>query len=270
MTIRSIKAHDIPMIASAIAGRNASPQERCGYIGTDIESITRYLNEIYEDGGSIVMSRDGLAAGDVIDDNRSVEVIGPYGDSLIAINELIDELRYRHPSYDLLFFVDRENTKVIEAVTALGGTSDEHWEMERLLKEEPAIDPHIRPYRRGEFVYHLHDEIFPRAYYAGRSLEEMSLSDQGKLAVYRDGSDILGYIFYQTNPAYIDFLGVRESARKRGIGSKLLTYACHDAWQAGDSQVQMSVRKVNPAGLAFMEKHGFTIAEENIALRLRG
>lgn len=270
MTIRSIKAHDIPMIASAMAGRNESPKDRCGYIGSDIEGIARYLNEIYEDGGSILISRDGLVAGDVVDDNRSVEVIGPYADSVIAVNELIEELRYRHPSYDLLFFVDKENDKVIQAVTALGGTAEEHWEMERELIEEEEIDPHIRPYRRGEFVYHLHDELFPRAYYSGRSLEEMSLSAQGKLAVYKDGSDILGYIFYQTDPGYIDFLGVTESARKQGIGSKLLAYACQDAWDEGARHIQMSVRKINPAGLAFMEKHGFTIAEENIALRLRG
>ena len=269
MNIRSIKAHDIPMIASAMAGRNAQPNERCGYIDDDADNIAAYLNEIYQDGGSILLSRDGMVAGDVIDDNRSVEVIGPYGDSVIAVHELIEELRYRHPSYDLLFFVDRENSKVIQAATELGATSDEHWEMVRPLEEgEP--DPNIRLFRRGEFVYSLHDEIFPRAYYAGRSLEEMSLSGQAKLAVFKDGSDILGYIFYQTNPAYIDFLGVAEEARNRGVGSRLLAHACQDAYHDGASQMQMSVRKINPVGLSFMEKHGFSIAEENIALRLRG
>lgn len=269
MNIRSAKAHDIPMIASAMAGRNALPQERCGYIDTDEKSIASYLNEIYEDGGSIILSRDGMVAGDVIDDNRSVEVIGPYGDSVLAVHELIEELRYRHPSYDLLFFVDRQNDHVIQAATELGATSDEHWIVERELVEgEP--DPNIRLFRRGEFVYSLHDEIFPRAYYAGRSLEEMSLSGQGKLAVYKDGSDVLGYIFYQTSPAYIDFLGVAETARKQGIGSRLIEHACQDAWNEGDRRIQMSVRKINSPGVQFMEKHGFTIVEENIALRLRG
>ncbi|NMB03894.1 MAG: GNAT family N-acetyltransferase [Tissierellia bacterium] len=269
MTIRSIKAHDIPMIASVIAGRNQMPQERCGYIDTDVEAITRYLNEIYQDGGSIVMSRDGIVAGDVIDDNRSVEVIGPYGDSVIAVRELIEELRYRHPSYDLLFYVDKENRHVIQAVTEMGATSEEHWEMiGDLIGGEP--DPDIRLYRRGEYVYSLHDEIFPRAYYAGRSLEEMSLSGQGKLALFKQGGEILGYIFYQTDPAYIDFLGVDPAARQKGIGSRLLAHACQDAWHDGARQIQMSVRKINPAGVKFLEKHGFTIAEENLALRLRG
>lgn len=269
MTIRSINAKDIPMIASVMAGRNALAQERCGYIDTDVESITRYLNEIYEDGGSILLSKDGMTAGDVVDDNRSVEVIGPYGDSVIAVLDLIEELRYRHPSYDLLFFVDRKNEPVIRAVTQLGGTSEEHWEMTRFLSEG-TLDPAIRPLRRGEYIRRLHDALFPKAYYAGSSLEELALSGQAKLAVYKQGPDIKGYIFYQTDPAYIDFLGVDEAARTQGIGSKLIEYACHDAWLAGNKDIQMSVRQSNQAGIRFMQKHGFTIAEENIALRLRG
>lgn len=269
MTVRSIKAHDIPMIASGMAGRNAMPQDRCGYIDTDVDSITEYLNEIYEDGGSILVSKDGMVAGDVVDDNRSVEVIGPYGDSVITVLELIEELKYRHPSYDLLFFVDRANEFVIQAVLQLGGTSEEHWEMTRELSVGTP-DPNIRPYRRGEYIYQLHDKLFPKAYYAGKSLEEMSLSGQAKLAVYRDGTDILGYIFYQTDPAYIDFLGVEESARQKGVGSKLLAYALNDAFEAGENSITMSVRQSNKPGMAFLEKHGFVIDQENIALRLRG
>lgn len=269
MTVRSIKAHDIPMIASGMAGRNQLAKDRCGYIDTDADSIASYLNEIYEDGGSILVSKDGMVAGDVVDDNRSVEVIGPYGDSVIAVIELIEELKYRHPSYDLLFFVDRANEFVIQAVIQLGGTSEEHWEMDGELKEAE-VDPSIRPYRRGEYMYHLHDELFPKAYYAGKSLEEMALSSQAKLAVYKEGDEVKGYIFYQTDPAYIDFLGVDEKARQNGIGSKLLAYALNDAYQAGEKNITMSVRQSNKAGISFLEKHGFTIAQENIALRLRG
>lgn len=269
MSIRSIKAQDIPMIASAMAGRNAVAKERCGFIGSDPTQIAEYLSEIYQDGGSILISRDAMAAGDVVDDNRSVEVIGPYGDSVLAVREMIEELRYRHPSYDLLFFVDAENSHVLEALAGAEASREEHWEMVRELEPgEP--DPDIRFFRRGEFIAKLHDELFPRAYYSGKSLEDMALSGHGKLAVFRQEQVILGYIFYQTHPAYIDFLGVSEAARNTGIGTRLLNHACQDAWEQGDRTIAMAVRKANAAGTSFMQKHGFEIAEANISIRLRG
>lgn len=270
MTVRSIKSQDIPMIASGMAGRNQLPADRCGFLGTDVAEIQQYLYEIYEDGGSILLSKDGMVAGDVVDDNRSVEVLGPYADSVITAIELIEELRYRHPSYDLLFFVDRANQTVLQAINQLGGNEQtEHWELTRPVSPVET-DPAIRLIRRGEYVRTLHNRLFPKAYYSGETLEEMAFAGQASLAVYREAGIVKGYIFYQADSGYIDFIGVEETARNQGIGKRLIDFASHDVYSQGGDALHMAVQQTNQVAKQFMLDQGFTMAEENISIRLRG
>lgn len=270
MSIRSIKPHDIPMIASLMVGRNKNPKDHCAYVWDDVGQMGEYLNEIYEEGGSIIMYEDGVAAADILDDNLTVEVLGPYGDSELACTELIQELQLRHPAYELLFFVNEQNVFVREAVKHLGGVETGiHLSMTRLpeLLEE---DKDIRPMRHGEYIRSLHDELFPDTYYSGATLEQMHFKGEAKLAVLKIDGDIKGYVFYQTSPGlYVDYIGVKPDEQNRGYGTRLLAYACRDMFCEYEGKINLTVSREHPKAIRIYEKNNFVIEEENYALRLK-
>lgn len=270
MSIHSIKPHDIPMIANLMVGRNKLAKDHCAYVWDDVDQMREYLDEIYEEGGSIILYEDGVAAADILDDNRTVEVLGPYGDSELACVELIQELQLRHPAYELLFFVHEQNVFVRNAVKQLGGVETGiHLSMVR-TPELIMEDPDIRPLRRGEYIRSLHDELFPDTYYSGATLEEMHFSEEAKLAVLKIDKDIKGYVFYQTTPGlYVDYIGVKPQEENKGYGTRLLAYACRDMFCTYEGKINITVSKDQPKAIRLYEKNHFVIEEENYTLRLK-
>ncbi|MFX0210358.1 MAG: GNAT family N-acetyltransferase [Candidatus Hodarchaeota archaeon] len=71
----------------------------------------------------------------------------------------------------------------------------------------------------------LHDTIFPNTYYSGKQIVKM-LNDKKKVFIVDENEFLRGYIYIildeSTNKGYIDFLGVAKSARRQGIGTRLV------------------------------------------------
>ena len=88
-----------------------------------------------------------------------------------------------------------------------------------------------------------------------------------EIFVYDDQGDILGIcivridhsppIMRETDRAEITDLGVRESARRKGIGTRLLDEAIAWVEASGVRRIEIHVAKGNPAGQAFWRSRGF-------------
>lgn len=77
----------------------------------------------------------------------------------------------------------------------------------------------------------MHDAIFPNTYWSGRQIIER-LNENRRCFVVTEAARLVGYAYVEVEPRFgegnIEFLGVHESRRGRGIGTKLISAAV--AW----------------------------------------
>jgi ribosomal protein S18 acetylase RimI-like enzyme len=107
----------------------------------------------------------------------------------------------------------------------------------------------------------LHDRLFPQTYLPGAAIAA-SLDDAHRLLLALDSGRLAGYVYVQhqrvEGEGYVDYLGVTESARGRGLGRALLAAASH--WtlvERGLPRVHLTVRQDKPAALRLYEGAGF-------------
>lgn len=117
----------------------------------------------------------------------------------------------------------------------------------------------------------LHDLLFPATYYTARQMVEKQDAETHLLVAAENGH-LQGYIFFKMEPeaaqGYIDFIGVAEPDRNRGIGKRLLASAVHI--MAAAPQVQVVSLTTTPANAAAMRLYagmGFTIERTMAAFR---
>ncbi|MBN1857845.1 GNAT family N-acetyltransferase [Candidatus Bipolaricaulota bacterium] len=130
----------------------------------------------------------------------------------------------------------------------------------------------IDPARYAAFVA-LQERLFPKTYYTGQQILDR-MGDNVQVFVVAEEDDVIGYIVVRVSPdvgtGYIEFVGVAEKARKRGIGSQLVSGAL--AWafdHGGVHEVALTVSASNGAALALYAKHGFRRGKELLGLRTR-
>ncbi len=107
----------------------------------------------------------------------------------------------------------------------------------------------------------LHDELFPQTYLPGAAVGA-SLDDAHRLFVAAEGGRLLGYVYVQhqrvEGEGYVDYLGVAEAARGRGLGRALLAAAARWALlERRLPRVHLTVRQDKPAALRLYEAAGF-------------
>ncbi|MFX1512035.1 MAG: GNAT family N-acetyltransferase [Promethearchaeota archaeon] len=107
----------------------------------------------------------------------------------------------------------------------------------------------------------LHDAIFPKTSHSGKQILEM-LSDKKKVFIGKQNDILLGYIYIildqSTNEGYIDFLGVVKSARRQGIGTKLIIKGIKWLFTSFDvDKVMLYVTEENEGAYELYNKIGF-------------
>lgn len=117
----------------------------------------------------------------------------------------------------------------------------------------------------------VHAALFPNTYYtAGQLIDKQD--DRHHLIMSADGPRLLGYAFYKVEPdaqqAYLDFIGVIDTARRQGIGRRLLADVISSSF--ADPAVQrlnLTVRANNEAAIDLYRTFGFTVERRVRAYR---
>jgi ribosomal protein S18 acetylase RimI-like enzyme len=129
--------------------------------------------------------------------------------------------------------------------------------------------PEITPDQYDAFKP-LHETCFPNGHYSGRQIIEL-LDDTHRIFTFSENDMLLGYIYalvQSENEGYIDFLGVAESARRRGIGKHLIIAATQWLFSFDAVQtVSLTVNDTNHAAIALYKQIGYTHARTLKAFR---
>lgn len=135
--------------------------------------------------------------------------------------------------------------------------------------------PDVRPIGaedRGQ-VAQLHAALFPDVWPpAGHMFER--LNEHREVFVAAEANEVLGYLHAEVKPqhgeGFIEFVGVREEARGRGMAKQMVSAALR--WMlsfAGMEEIELYVRDDNPAARRVYSSVGFTPSVNVIGARLR-
>lgn len=108
----------------------------------------------------------------------------------------------------------------------------------------------------------LHDAVFPNTYYSAKQLLEMAEDEDKCLLVHQVDERIAGYTFIQAREAaregYIDFIGVDESFRHRGIGRQMAASGINWAIQFPFvKKISLTVKPDNVPAMRMYHSLGF-------------
>lgn len=116
-------------------------------------------------------------------------------------------------------------------------------------------------------VIELHDTIFPKTFINGNAIIT-SLNETKKIFVYKQNSIVLGYIYIDINKevSKIEFLGVREDFRNKGIGSLLIKFIGYILSNKYDiKSLKLDVNSSNKQAIALYKKLGWNqLTSENL------
>jgi ribosomal protein S18 acetylase RimI-like enzyme len=115
--------------------------------------------------------------------------------------------------------------------------------------------------RRADFAV-LHDQLFPNTYYTGQDILGRC-NDHRKVFI---NGDMTGYIYVEAQPEYgesnIEFIGVHQSQRGRGLGARLLNRAIQWIFSHESiNSINLNVSADNPARRLY-EKAGFKVSSK--------
>jgi ribosomal protein S18 acetylase RimI-like enzyme len=122
----------------------------------------------------------------------------------------------------------------------------------------------------------LHVMLFPGTYFSGRQIiDRLGVRDKVFIASIPEMSDVpVAYIYARIEPeateGYIDFLGVHEGFRRRGIGGRLISAAARWLFSFPDIEVvALTVHADNTAAIALYTGLGFTHTQTLQSFRKR-
>ena len=120
----------------------------------------------------------------------------------------------------------------------------------------------------------LHSRLFPNTYYSGEQLIKKAGEQDKRLFVHITNGKLGGYIFIQarksSQDAYIDFIGVDERVRRKGIGKHLLASGLNWAFLRPEvKKATLTVRISDIPAIRLYESVGFEIERRTKAFRKR-
>jgi ribosomal protein S18 acetylase RimI-like enzyme len=189
-------------------------------------------------------------------------------------SEVLDALPAKIVTLDA--YLNTKNTRGRRFYGRMGFRETAGFAHEYLLRSGDSIPPlgKICPpmgKEHAQSFLDLYNDLFPRAYYSGRRVLEMiGASHQVFVAV--EGPELRGFAVVAVDEAgetgEIQFVGVREDSRGRGLGRDLLLSSAHWLLQeAGVSVVSLNVRDELEGARRLYESVGFRLRFTGIGLR---
>jgi ribosomal protein S18 acetylase RimI-like enzyme len=128
----------------------------------------------------------------------------------------------------------------------------------------------LHPNQAQDFIT-LHESIFPQTYATGQRILD-KIDDHHQVFVYTQGSELLGYLYAaieeESGDGTVEFVGVREEARGKGIGRQLLLSALHWLFEVkGVSQATLVVNDNLTNARSLYESVGFKLKYTGVHTR---
>lgn len=138
---------------------------------------------------------------------------------------------------------------------------------------QPASDPEFDNKYTEEFTA-LHSRLFPNTYYSAEQLIKKARDKDKCLFFHITDGKFSGYIFIQARESsqdgFIDFIGVDERVRRKGIGKHLLSRGLNWAFSLpGVKKVTLTVKTSNMAAIRLYESLNFKVERTTKAFRKR-
>ncbi len=285
MQIRGAAEGDLASIAELASRLQADPARMVVYLGTDAAGIEAELAGIDWCSISALAFEDdrliGWLAGDADAELGRIFWLGPFvsddGVDAGRWNEIASQL-YAH-CRGLLPAEMTEEELAIDArfercdMWARGHGFAPGSESLVLTLESSVGAPSLAVRRVVdsdlELLGALHELLFPGTHATGRQLVEDGDDDHVRMVIEIDGEPA-GYVAFEFQPdgaGYIDFLGVADKYRRRGLGAQLVRAAVDTLRRRGAAPVHLTVRQDNRAARDLYVSLGFR--EERVIRPLR-
>jgi GNAT superfamily N-acetyltransferase len=279
MNITPMRPTQLAEVAAFIARLQADSAHFIGYFGEREDDISVYIQELEpngSDGFLLAHENDQLVGILGIEAEPEIGrawIHGPMvdhadwhaiADSLYeaARQQIIPAFVNHH---ELFGDIANDNLRAFAArhgFTPLPDTAAvlrfERHQLSSLPHAEAAAE--LSPPYHEAFIQ-LHEATFPKTYYSGQQVIGR-LNERGKAFIVTENESLLGYLYAQLdsgNEGYVDFLGVVESARRRGIGKRLIITATR--WllsSPGVQQVHLTVNGQNSAAISLYTGLGYS------------
>lgn len=285
------KAHriDFQGIVRLIAKENEIPERQCIHssIGDSPESILREMLKWDEIGevSFVIALQDGRLVG-VMGSEFDEELgrgwlWGPFAlvqDWEALADSLYEELFQILPASIRQFgaFLNAANQRGVSFYLQRG--FERHGVSHVYQAARPAMSvpvqepcPALKSEHKEGFTA-LHTSIFPNAYYSAQRVLDQ-IDEDNQVFVFPQGERVLGYVYAtvgsDVQSGEVEFLGVHEDARRRGIGRQLLLSALQWLFEVkGVSPVVLTVYDENNSARSLYEGAGFDLKYTGVGLDL--
>ena len=285
MQIRNARPDDLAATTGFVIRLSMQPEHHIVYFGGTPEEITHSVKKLADTApiNLLAFEEDRLAG------VLSVETDGEIGRGWLQgpvveseswesiADALYDQALQALPPEigELEISCDLENTRVLDFAARHDFVLRGDWYFLNFSRSQSSMLPEssarpIEPHQHAA-VQQLHDRLFADANLPGAQMIAAQ-GEQTRLLVHGDGDSPDGYIYLTVEPesgeAFIDFVGVAESAQGRGTGRKLVVAGMHwlFGWPMVD-QVALAVRTDNEPARRLYERTGFTLERTTRAFR---
>ncbi|GAA0375608.1 GNAT family N-acetyltransferase [Bacillus horti] len=294
MRIQMASISEIPKIAELISRLNAFSEQHIGYCGQQQDEIEQTLRNDWGNEGefsidqSFVVAFDGeqlvgVLGFDIDVEGGQAEVWGPFAadQNLISHEQLwsywLSNGVAEHVQH-YFFFVNTANKTVINFLDHIQAKRRSEEVILVLDKASFSSPEHaateLPPQLEKDFI-RLHDQVFPDTYYSGADILKRLEQKEHRVFIHKEDEQLAGYIYVEADlefgEASIEFFGVPEKYRGRGIGTKLIQTAISWFFTFDQlSEIRLCVGAENAEALHVYEKVGFGVKHKLIAYLKEG
>lgn len=264
-TIKQATKEDFEIISKLIADQNKNPETHCiqSDTGDNYQNIQNEIVRLDSNSGIcfVMASQNDKLIGTLgceLDEDlgrgwtRGPFVIAETGEWESVTNSLLEGLQNILPStiHWLDSFLNIANERGNKFYLAHGFQQLRLVHVYVAVKfenqlERSSICASINPLQAQKFIT-LHESIFTQTYASGQRILD-KISENHQVFVCTQEDEILGYLYAaieeDTGDGSIEFVGVREDARGKGIGRKLLQTALQ--WLFEEKKVHQATLVVN-------------------------
>jgi ribosomal protein S18 acetylase RimI-like enzyme len=244
MHISKITPYQFEVVVDLITRLQPNDETHIGYFGIEADDIRQYLSEFdhgWENSIVVAIHHDQVVGCLAVEWDTEVGRAWLHGPCIdhAAWHIIADKLYKGAQELGVLpagleeeLFGDVVNVK-------LGAFARRHdfrrmdnfsalvrFKRENLATLPPTTVDLLTENYHDEFIA-LHEKTFPNTYYIGKQILE-KLDEKNRVFVATENNTLLGYLYAKIDTGgqgYIDFVGVAESARRKGIGKRLVVAA---------------------------------------------